>query len=200
MGFRIPGSAVSAVAGAVEREASLALRAVQQSWSAAPKRAPVRSAMSSTKDWSVPILLGGAGLTYLSSPSGDSSIFSSLFGPSAPTSPPSNAPITARRSDAPNTAADTGITTNTDAARVSAMLSDISTRRFSGVEVDRGQASMEYTLPLPMSLQKLSPTQQKAVATRPLNYFDKFDNETEYWSGKPEDLPANFDERFSAAQ
>jgi hypothetical protein len=36
MGIRIPGSAVSAVAGAVEREASLALRAVQQSWSASP--------------------------------------------------------------------------------------------------------------------------------------------------------------------
>jgi hypothetical protein len=195
MGIRIPGSAVSAVAGAVEREASLALRAVQQSWSAAPKRAPVRSA-TPVKDWSVPILLGGAGLTYLSSPSGDSSIFSSLFGPSAPTSPPSNAPITARPTDAPNTAADT------DGARVSAMLSDISTRRFSGVQVDTGDASSrgETFLPLPMSLQKLSPAQQKAIATRPLNYFDKFDNETEYWSGKPEDLPANFDERFSAAQ
>jgi hypothetical protein len=78
MGIRIPGAAVSAAAGAVEREASAAMRAVRSSIAPpAPKFVPSRSS-TPVKDWSIPLLLGGAGLTYLMSPNE----------PSAPSSAP----------------------------------------------------------------------------------------------------------------
>jgi hypothetical protein len=167
MGIRIPGAAVSAVAGAVEREASVALRAVQQSWSAAPKRAPVRSA-TPVKDVSIPLLIGGAGLTYLMSPNE----------PSAPsTAPPDE---------------------NADTRRVPM------------------QGQGEAFLPLPASLDRKQQQPKPTAPTfwdevrsawaaldnkpKPKNYFDQYDNEAEHWSGKPEDLPATFDERFSGAQ